>query len=349
MSSYSQKQSLFFLWFLIIAMVAAFVFINWPFLTPLILAGIFALGLHDLVSRLARRTRAPRSLTIVLTLLSGIFVFWVAIWLAGYRAFTHIVKPEAVEKNRVVEQFHTLKNFALHNIQELSDWTGFDLANPAREFIETTFRRAGEIALKFSSDFVSQLPIFLLGSFVFVLLLLGMMLKAEKIRDFVMRYSPLASDLTNSLIDIAKNSCKITLFSTLVVGLVQASIIGLGSLIFGEGDFWLVLSITFVVSFIPVIGASPVGYILALLAYLGDRTGSAVGLFIVASFSGLIDNLLKPFLIGRENNTSPIIGFTCVIGAILMMGLPGLLVGPVVVNLVSQSLPLLLKDSFQND
>ncbi|WP_374073350.1 AI-2E family transporter [Bdellovibrio bacteriovorus] len=331
-------------WFLLILLVSAFLFINWPFLGPLILAGVFALGLNDFIGSLCGRTKFSRGVCVSLTLAVGLAIFWIPITLAVYRVIVHISQPQTLETDRIVTQIHNLKDFVLNYMQKLSDWTGVDLAGPARGMVENVLRKTGEIIFNYSSEFLGQLPAILLASFVFIIVVVVLLLKAAQVRDLVFKYSPFKTETTQDLIQVFKGSCSITLFSTLVIGLIQACIIGIGSLIFGEGDFWLVLTVTFFVSFIPVIGAAPVGFLLAILAFIGGRTGSGIGLTIVAIIAGTIDNVLKPFMVGKENNINPVIGFTCVVGAIIMMGLPGLIIGPVIMNLFVGVSPILLRD-----
>jgi predicted PurR-regulated permease PerM len=346
MAEYSKTQAHTFLWIMIVLLIAMFSYINLPFFYPILLAGIFALGLQDLVVKMTRRF-GHRTLTITLTFLLGLGLLFVPLFLAAYRVGIYLSKPQEFERDQIVKQIGVLKSFALNTVQKISDMTGLDLLSPAKGMMETSLHRVGEGALAYSTDFITQLPAFAVASFTFFILLMIMMLKSSSIRAIVISYSPLSRELTEKFIVISKSSCANTLFSTVVIGIIQAFVVGIGSLVFGEGDFWLVLAVTFVVSFIPVIGAAPVGYVLALLAYLGDRTGPAIGLAIVATFSGTIDNILKPFMVGKDNDVSAMLGFTCVVGAVIMLGLPGLLLGPVILNLVSQGLPLLLKDNQQ--
>lgn len=331
-------------WSLLVLLVAAFLFINWPFIGPLILAGIFALGLNDFITSMCARTKLGRTMCVSLTILAGLAIFWIPITLAVYRIVVHISQPQTIETDRIVSQIHNLKEFVIQFLQKVSEWTGVDVAGPARGMLENVLRKTGEIIFNYSSEFLGQLPAILLASFVFIIVVMVLLLKADNVRDLVLKYSPFKIEMTQELIQVFKGSCSITLFSTLVIGLIQACIIGLGSLIFGEGDFWLVLTVTFFVSFIPVIGAAPVGFLLAVLAFIGGRTGSGIGLTIVAIIAGTIDNVLKPFMVGKENKINPVVGFTCVVGAIIMLGLPGLLIGPVIMNLFVGVSPILLKD-----
>lgn len=330
-------------WIIVLILLAGFIFINWPFITPMILAGIFAFGLNDLIEKIKKKTNWRHSRTVLSTLLVGLILFWTPITLAIYRVIVHISQPQTVETDQILTQVNSLKDFLVNGLHQISAWTGVDLATPAKGVLENILKKTGEIILNFSSQILSQLPAIALASFVFVLLLAFFLLKNKTAKEITLKYTPLSQELTQQLINVFKKSCSLTLFSTLVVGLIQASLIGLASLIFGEGDFWLVLTITFLVSFIPVIGAAPMGYLLAILAFLGDRMGAAAGLAVVATIAGSIDNFLKPLIMSGENNVSPLVGFTCVVGAIIMLGLPGLIIGPVLMNLFMGIVPALIK------
>lgn len=340
-----KSKTLLFRWVLLGLLLAAFVFINLPFLAPIALAAVFALGLSDFINKLCGRLKLGRTLCIILTLIVGLAIFWVPISLAIYRIVVHISQPQTIETDQIVSQIHNLKEFVLQWLQKISEWTGTDVAGPARGMMENVLRRTGEIIFNFSSQLLGQFPAIFLATFVFIITLLALLLRASSVKKLVMKYTPFPETTTERFISLVKSSCSTTLFSTLVIGLIQACIVGLGSLIFGEGDFWLILTVTFFVSFIPVIGAAPVGFLLAILAFIGGRTGSGIGMTVIALIAGSIDNILKPFMVGKENKINPVVGFTCVVGAIIMMGLPGLLLGPVIMNLFVSISPLLVKET----
>jgi predicted PurR-regulated permease PerM len=65
-------------------------------------------------------------------------------------------------------------------------------------------------------------------------------------------------------------------------------------------------------------------------------------MLVVSLIASVIDNILKPLLAGGDTKISAIVGFTSVVGAIIMMGLPGLLLGPVIMNLFARMMPILL-------
>ena len=57
---------------LFVGLLAAFIYVNWPFLIPLIIAGIFALGLQDFVLKVSKRTNIRRRAWAIMTLLACI-------------------------------------------------------------------------------------------------------------------------------------------------------------------------------------------------------------------------------------------------------------------------------------
>ncbi len=324
---------------------AAFFYINLPFLLPILIAGIFALGLHDFVMAVSKKIKTSHTLTVWGVLLIGFTFFWGPLALAFYRITVYISQnQDNFQSDALVGQLKALKTFSLTQIQAISEFLGTDLSTPAQQLLEKSFNAIGGTVLTFSSALVSQLPALFLATLVFTVFLFAFLLGHQTVWNFTQRYSFFNPRVTQRLTDLSKNACKVTLFSTFVIGLLQATLIGVSSLIFKVGDFWLVLTMTFFVSFIPVIGAAPVGYLLAVLAFIHDRTGAGIGLAIFATVAGSIDNILKPYLIGSDQEVPAIVGFTCVVGAIIMMGLPGLLLGPVIMSLFAGVMPVLLEE-----
>ncbi|XGC79462.1 AI-2E family transporter [Bdellovibrio bacteriovorus] len=338
-----KARGLFVNWLLFLFLLILFIIINIPFIVPLVLASIFALGMNDLIYRISDRTKIGRKTWIVIFIIGGFIGFWLPISLAIYRFVTSLSQPQTIEKDKILQQVQSLKEFVLNGAQRVSDLTGADLMTPMRDFAEGSLRKIGTILLNFSTELLGQLPQIVVSSVVFIATLSVLLWKAPRVKDWVLKYSPLNPEMTEPVIRIFKKSCSLTLFSTLVIGLIQATVVGIGSVIFGEGDFWLVITLTFFLSFIPVIGAAPVAFALAVLAYVGNRPGAAAGLVVVGLIAGSIDNILRPYMVGGEEDISVVVAFTSVVGAIIIMGIPGLLIGPVIVNLFVRISPLLLK------
>ncbi|MFM6928235.1 MAG: AI-2E family transporter [Bdellovibrio sp.] len=332
-------------WIFLIAISGGFLFINLPFLAPLILAGIFALGLDNLVRNASKRFKISQGASALITVFLILVLFWAPLGLAIYRVFVNISNAKNLEAGKVVEQINVAKQWVVNILQKFQAITGSDLVTQATNVFENTAHQAAQWIVSYSSMIVTEIPGLAFHFFVFTIFVGLLLWKSDFIKSFVEKYSLVDQELTQSMVRIAKDACEITLFSTIAIGLIQATVVGLGSLIFGDWDFWLIVTITFVFSFIPIIGAGPVGFVLAVIAFIQGNVGGAVGMVVISIVAGTIDNVLKPYLAGGKGDKkiSPILGFTSVVGAVIVMGIPGLLFGPVILNLAYEAVPLLLQ------
>ncbi|MGE5086696.1 MAG: AI-2E family transporter [Bacillota bacterium] len=340
-----KSKSNIIVWIFLLAISGGFVFINLPFLPPLILAGVFALGLDNLVRKASQRFKISQGASALITVFLILTLFWAPLGLAIYRVIVNISNAKNLEAGKVIEQFNLLKQWLLIILQKFERLTGSDLAVQATNIFENSTHQAAQWIVGYSSTIVTQIPGLAFQFFIFTIFVGLLLWKSDFIKSLVEKYSLVDKELTQSMVHIVKSACEITLFSTITIGLIQATVVGLGSLAFGDWDFWLIVTITFVFSFIPIIGAGPVGFVLAILAFIQGHIGGAVGMVVISIIAGTIDNVLKPYLAGGKGDSkiSPILGFTSVVGAVLVMGIPGLLFGPVILNLAYEAVPLLLK------
>ncbi|MFP5519719.1 MAG: AI-2E family transporter [Bdellovibrionia bacterium] len=316
-------------------------FINWPFFMPLLIASIFALGTRNTVLSLAKKAKISYAKAVYLFIAMALLLFWIPLSVATYRAFMVIKKMGEISTSGVHERANLLLAWILEKISLLSDVLSVDLLTPATELFEKGIGLGSTWILATASGFFQHLPSLFIGSTVFVFAWLYLLLNADYLKKLVHERQWMLAETFEKVVKALKISCSTTLFSTIIIGLVQASIIGLGSLIFDQGDFWLITIITFFISFIPVLGAAPLGFLLAGLAFVEGAFGSGIGLIIFAVVAGLIDNILKPFMVGSVVKAPAILAFTSVIGAIIMLGIPGLLLGPVIMNMALLVIPIM--------
>jgi predicted PurR-regulated permease PerM len=324
-------------------LLSLIIYINSPFWKPFLIAGIFSMGLDNYITRITLKWNTPRWVTIVIVLLCGFLLFWAPLTLATYRLVNIFHLPESINSSQIPDQLNNLKVYTIEIVRKFSVITGADITQPVQEALETLVKKIGEYIIAFSSGVIRSAPSIFFNALLFSIFFITLTLNSEKFRQITLKYSFFNEPVTEKIIENLKSSCSITLFSTFIIGLVQAGIVILGSLIFDEGDFWLIMPITFVVAFIPVIGAGPVGFLLSLLAFIGGRTGSAIGMFVVSLIASTIDNVLKPLLLGgNQLKLSPVLTFTCVVGSILTLGISGFLIGPIILNIYIRIVPILI-------
>jgi predicted PurR-regulated permease PerM len=116
------------------------------------------------------------------------------------------------------------------------------------------------------------------------------------------------------------------------VALIQSLLAGLGLVVAGIPSAGL---LTLACFFLAVIQAGPTLIMLPVTIYVFSAHDTLFSLtfMIWAIFVGLIDNVLKPLLIGRGSRIPIVIIIIGVIGGMIFSGIIGLFVGPVVLAL----------------
>lgn len=96
--------------------------------------------------------------------------------------------------------------------------------------------------------------------------------------------------------------------------------------------------ITFIISIIPLMGAAlvwiPICIYLFVGGYITGEYWRAVTLLLYGTFViSLIDNILKPKIVGEHAKIHPLVILFGILGGIQLFGIPGILIGPLVLTL----------------
>lgn len=151
----------------------------------------------------------------------------------------------------------------------------------------------------------------------------------------VKRLSPLSPADNEMIIAEMEATIKATLWSTVVVAVIQGSLGGVGFFLFGvpQAAFWGTVMIP--ASVIPVIGAAiiwlpAVGYLILLGSW-----GKGIGLFLFcALLIGSVDNLVKPLLMRGSRSTPTVLVLLAILGGISYFGMIGFILGPFILSLL---------------
>jgi predicted PurR-regulated permease PerM len=145
---------------------------------------------------------------------------------------------------------------------------------------------------------------------------------------------PLGNTLERTLLSRFASVARATLKGTLIVAIIQGSIGGMAFAILGiEGAlFWGVLMT--ILSLLPVAGSGLVwGPAAIVLAVQGFWIKAVVLTLIGVLGIGLIDNLLRPILVGRDAKMPDYLVLLSTLGGLAWFGLSGFIIGPVIAAL----------------
>lgn len=345
-------------WTLISVVTIAFAILFMPFFVEILTAAIFAFALDPFSRRLAQLTIFKRF---------SIYFrrkIWVAITVA--LLVLAIVLPITFAVNNVYESVHQAAEAGFQNsefyqnlveIQKmLSKWANHLIASLAlnRQIDLHTMggnltNQLGQLLVSLSGKFVANLPQLILSVFVFCSALYYFMAEQKQIKSFFLKTDLIQEKDLNHLSEILQKSCVSTLFVSVVVGCVQAGTVAIGSAIFKFGDFIVIFVATFFLSFVPVVGAAPVALFLSLLGLVQQEYATATGFLVIALFAGSIDNILRAYLVGSGEDLHPVVVLLAIIGSIIIFGLAGLFIGPVLATTTAKIYKAYVLEEGQHD
>jgi predicted PurR-regulated permease PerM len=161
---------------------------------------------------------------------------------------------------------------------------------------------------------------------------------------------PFPEEITHLYLDKIDAMITAMFKGTFVIAIVQGLAMGIVFWIAGVPYVTLLTILSMVVSIIPMAGISWVAWPVAIILIL---TGDVVaGVFVIAAFLLVvanIDTVLRPKLVPREAYLNPALVILSVFGGLQLMGLIGIIYGPVVMILLVTSVDVYSKYMLRSD
>lgn len=325
----------------------AFVLLFLPFYSELLMAAVFAFAIEPTLGRFLQKRHLKWRQSVAVILIAMFIALAGPITVVFYKTYAYAVEisKAGLQNTPFFQKMVGLKDRLIQVATGLMERFGYgpdvDLAGMGGEGLG----RAANAGMAFITGFVSQVPSLLLSVFVFCAALYFFLAEAGPLKRVFNRQKVLSATETSRFIEILQKSCYNTVVSSMVIAAMQATIVTVGALILGSGDFTVVWVVTFFCSFIPVIGAGPVALALGLGDLLMGEVGTAIGFLIVAIIAGTMDNLARPYLIASgDEDLHPVVSLLAIIGALIIFGMPGLFLGPVIASVAFKIIPVFMNE-----
>jgi predicted PurR-regulated permease PerM len=324
-----------FLVALLLGSLALLVWVAWPIAAALFLGGVLALALAPVQRRLARRLGGRPRLSagilvvVVLLLLVGPVIAMSAYMVKevtdGVRFILQTVRGEGVTGlierlpsplSRLAAELQT--RFGDLN-QLFEGQTNAQSGAKAASVVGTALVATGTIAIQVTMMMIA----------LFFLLIDG-----NRLINWLIQASPLRKGQTQELMNEFRKVSYAVLVSTVVTAAVQAAAAFAGYLIASVPYALFFTGVTFLFAMVPVVGAAVIVLFAAFILLVTGHPYMAAflaawGILVV----GLVDNVVKPWLIKGDIEMHGAVVFFALIGGIAAFGMIGLLVGPLAVAL----------------
>lgn len=314
-------------------------------LMPAILMGIMVASvLYPYYVRLHRKMSAGWSASLIL--IGFCFVLVVPfIWITWHGAIKtyQFISDKMSAYSSMGEASNSGMQFLHEKYAALAESYGLKLP-PLQKLVESVLRWTGEHVLQATQYTLSQIPDLLLFAFIALLTLFYALIDGHVWPGRVTKYGLLSSSSVNEIVKKFHATCRMVVVSNIITGAVQASIVAVGSFIAGMGDPVVIGFVTFILSFIPMIGAAPFAVVLAIALFImGEYVGGVI-MIITATITGTIDNFIRPLLMSGVEEFHPFLGFISIISGLILFGVPGIFLGPMIASVCISVLPIVWKE-----
>lgn len=303
---------------IIVSTVALTAALYWgrTFLIPLLFGGLFAM-LFTPMALWLRRQRVPRLLAVilcVLTLITALGIFAGALFWQG---------------NALANNWPEIEQKVVKKSQQIYEWSINHVNGLSKERLNTVSERLAqqqETWQKWITNFMGNFFGSLTNSILALIYMTFLMLATDRITEFGLRVAPADQrDRQNAFMQESRNLVARFFVGRLILALIQCLIFSVGFLIFGLQYAIPVGILAGIFTFIPYIG-NIIGGLLALLIALATGGGTTVYLGVIGTMvvgQVLENNILSPWIVGREVNLNPFFTFTSIIAFSLIWGIAG--------------------------
>lgn len=324
-------QSAFFFSILIIASVA-FLAIILPFFEPILwavtLAVLFRPVQKIILSRLTQRENLASFITLLIILFAVIvpaLSLSIAVAKEGVALYQSIANGQIDLSGPLIWAQNTWPSLIERgeslgiNIEEIKQKLSSSALQGSQWAVSHVFA-VGQNTVKFAVMF-----------FLMLYLLFFFLRDGKKIIDKIIYTLPIGDESERYLLSKFAEVSRATIKGTLVVGIVQGTIGGITFSLLGiqSAIFWGVVMI--LLSILPAIGSALVWLPAAIYLITSGMIVKGIILILIGVFIiGMIDNILRPILVGRDTKMPDYLILLSTLGGITFIGISGFVLGPVI-------------------
>ncbi|ASJ06512.1 AI-2E family transporter [Thermococcus pacificus] len=291
-----------------------------PLVTPIFFGVVLAYASYPIHRRLAVRTGKKESaalLTLVTVGLGGMVTF-------------ELIKISV----QVAVSFY-------NSTVDVFSWImAQPLPQDVLEFIQRFFNQLIPRLSEYISRGAFSLPMYLLQLLVFLLTFYYTLAYSGEIyRQIVLSLPERNRHIGEEILESLNKTLGALVRAWLVLNVIKGALMTIGFIIFGVSDLYTAIVagfLTFLFSFIPLfegwmIWLAATAYFAVNGAYLRAVGIALYGLFLV---SPMPDYTVRPMMVARDTNLDETLVFIGMIGGTWAMGVKGLIIGPIVLNLL---------------
>jgi predicted PurR-regulated permease PerM len=236
--------------------------------------------------------------------------------------------------------------FTTEGIERISAWIPFyEHIEPYRD---TILSRLGQVAGEVGGLFVRSGTAltrstfnFLLNLFVMFYAMYFFLCRGKDWIVWLSGYLPLTDHDRQEVLNRGLTVTRATLKGIFIIGVLQGTLIGLAFGVLGIPGALFWGTVVVVLSALPALGPPVVWVPATIYLAVSGQIGAAIGLAVWGTLVvGVLDNVLRPRIIGAETRLPDLLIFLSMLGGIGLFGVFGLIIGPIIAAVMSTTLDI---------
>ncbi len=313
----------------VVVLVLAFMIIR-PFLIAIISAAVLAYLFYPIYKYLLKRLPKFMPKETVAALITVLLI--VLIVLIPMISITGLLTNEIRHGYLFFQKVVTAPDFSFDLPPFISQRVG-DIS----QYKEQIANFGGQL-IGWLQGVVTVIPNVVMNIFITIFSVYFFLKGGKNMYGFLQDFFPLSESRYKQIFSRFDDLSRGMILGQIVVGIIHGFLSWAAYVFLGVRNPVLWAFLTAIISIIPVLGASlvwfPIAVYLVIGGYMTGAYWKGISLFTYGLLlMSAIDNILKPKIIGERSRTHPLIILFGILGGIQLIGLPGIIIGPLVLVL----------------
>jgi predicted PurR-regulated permease PerM len=308
-----------------------------PFLAPVLYAAMMAIVCYPVHVGIAREVRNANAAAFISTvLLLIILILPLALMTVAVtselKQLQALISQKQAEHGGFSQYLQDLVDPAINWISSHVDVSQYSL----RDALTSRLQSASAYLLARLGTVVGNITGFIGNAVVVFFTVFFLFREGRSMRYSLARYVPLRPDQYNRLITGFADTILATVYGGLAVAGLQGGLVGLAFAFLGVPGPVLWGMVAAIASLVPLVGAALVWVPAAIYLFAKGSLVKAIIMIVWgAGVVGLVDNFVRPLLIGGRVQMHTLVLFFALLGGVQVFGLMGIFIGPVIVAMTA--------------
>lgn len=322
---------------LVVLVTIAFGWLLLPFYGALLWAAILAILFHPLQGLLVRRLNGRRNLAAALSLLACICIvvipgsFILASLAQEAASLYERISTQQFDLGEILEQIRAaLPDFIVQAISAFEFGDFSEIQSRLTSFLAQSAQTIATGAVNIGQSTAQ----FFVGLAVMLYVLFFLFRDGIALTATIRSSSPLSSAHTDQLMTKFIEVVKATVRGNLIIAVIQGGIGGVTFWLLGVQGALLWGVVMGILSLLPAVGSFLVwGPVAIYMLISGDYVRGLILLAVGVLIISMIDNLLRPTLVGRGLRLPDYVVLVSTLGGLALFGINGFVIGPLIAAL----------------